>query len=57
MAPDDGPEADGWSIHVPSTGFQTAELEDDASDAAAPSPGQLRAAVRETEDSATGRTD
>lgn len=50
--PDDA-DGDGWSIHVPTTGFQTAEVEG-GDDAEAPSVLRLRAAMRDAEAQASG---
>ncbi|HEX2065649.1 MAG TPA: hypothetical protein VHI93_02450 [Candidatus Thermoplasmatota archaeon] len=52
---EDAGEADGWSIHVPTTGFATAEVENEAEpDPLLPSARQLRVVIRDTESRATG---
>jgi hypothetical protein len=48
--PDDGAE-DGWSIHVPATGFQTTQVESSADpEALPPLARQLRLVVRDPHD-------
>jgi hypothetical protein len=45
---DDADGEDGWSIHVPSTGFQTAEVESEADpDPLLVSARQLRLVIRD----------
>jgi len=53
--PGEEPEGDdGWSIHVPSAGFQTAELENEGEpDPLLPSARQLRVILGEGADAPT----
>jgi hypothetical protein len=53
--PEDADGEDGWSIHVPTAGFQTAEVQNEGEpDPLLPSARQVRLVIRDAEDHATG---
>jgi hypothetical protein len=53
--PEDADGEDGWSIHVPVAGFQTAEVQNEGEpDPLLPSARQVRLVIRDAEDHATG---